>query len=288
MKEKINVALDKMYEKPLIGIPVSIFVFYIIWYFAGKIGTTDVESYFAHLICGIIITLLFVWLRGDRIYSCGLKKRGIKAFSCTLPIIAIFVVVMITKFATSSDITMELVLKTLVVAAEAGICEEAMVRFIPLGNTLWRKDNFKSIIGLSIYSSVIFGLMHIGNVAITNDFATTGMQAFVDIFAGLFLVAVYLRTGSIIPGMVCHFLWDFMLILSPKNLVNGDVQVYEDVSETLSRVANEGGISLEEATSLMKVIQPIFISFVAIFWLILTCILLRKSKRAEIVENFTK
>lgn len=288
MKEKINASLDKMYEKPLIGIPVSILVFYVIWYFAGKIGTTVLANYISHFICGIIITLLFVWLRGDRIYSCGLKKRGIKAFTCTLPIIVISAVVLISKFRSMPGISAELVWKVAVVAVEAGIIEELMVRFIPLGNTLWRKNNIKSIIGLSIYSSVIFGLMHLGNVVLTNDFAGTGMQSIVDIFAGLFLVAVYLRTGSIIPGMLCHFLWDYILILNPDNLVNGDIKVYSDITSTLSQASEKMGKSTEEVAAFMNVARPAMICAIALFWLVLTCILLRKSKRAEIVENFTK
>lgn len=288
MKEKINNKIDKLFDMPFLAIPVSIFAFYIPWYLVGSLGTTTVSKYVLRLITGVVLTCLVYWLRGDRMYSCGIKKRGIKGFKTIIPIAVLFVVVMLFKIIKFSGISIGDFLSTLVLATEAGFCEEMMVRGIPLGNTLWRRDSIKSIIGLSVYSSIIFGLLHLGNVALTGDIALTGIQAYVDIFAGLFFVAVYLRSGSIIPGIVVHALWDFMLMYNPSGDAVGGISLAPDKAEAIASITLNSGLSEDVAQVVFVVVTALFATVVAVMWLTITLILIRKSKRDEIMENFTR
>jgi len=288
MKAKVNSLLDKIFEKPIIGIPFAIAVFYIIWFFVGKIGTTIITKNIIRIIAGIIMSAFFIWFRGDGIYSCGIKKRGIKGCLFVLPVVILFCLGIIIRIVTTPDVSPKLFLYAGIMAVEAGFCEEMMVRFFPLGNTLWRQKSIKGIIQVSIYSSVIFGLLHIGNVAITKDFASSGMQALADVCAGLFLVAVYLRTGSIIPGIICHSLWDFLLMFDPKNLVGDDFAVYGNVSDTVGTIVQESGLTEQTVHTLLLVAQGVAMVVIGSFWIVLTCIMLRKSKRNEIMENFER
>ena len=288
MKDKINSTIDKLFEKPLIAIPVSIFAYYIPWFLFGKLGSTTVASYTIRIIVGLMLTIFVYWLRKDHMYSCGIKKHGIKAFTPIIPIVVIFVLTMIFRIANTPDISALLFIYTGIMAIEAGFCEEFMVRGIPLGNTLWRHNNLKQIIWISIYSSVIFGLLHLGNVVRTGSLAHSGMQAFVDIFAGLFFVAVYLRSGSIIPGIVAHALWDYLLMFDPKNMVNGDFQPISKITNTLPTLPSTIPITEDQLRTIIAVTTVLLILIVATAWILLTLFILRKSKRNDIVANFTK
>jgi len=61
-----------------------------------------------------------------------------------------------------------------------------------------------------IFSSALFGLSHITNLFIGASFGITMLQIFSAAAAGVFMGAVYLRTGSFLPGMLVHFLHDLL------------------------------------------------------------------------------
>lgn len=288
MKEKVNSVLDKLFEKPLIAVPVSIFAYYIVWKLIGELGSTTVSSYAIRLVFGAVVAVFVFWLRKDHMYSCGIKKRGIKAFTVIIPVAVICVAAVINTTLKNPDMPKIVYLYAALFAMEAGVCEEMMVRGIPLGNTLWKNNNIKDIFKLCVYTSVIFGLLHLGNFFRTGDIFITGTQACVDIFAGLFFAAVYIRTGSIIPGMVGHALWDYFLMCSPDNLVDGDFSPIHQMGDVVGKIGQN--LELNAETILAVRIMSFLITVLAVgaFWMILTRILVRKSKRDEIVDNFTK
>ncbi|QPM92214.1 CPBP family intramembrane glutamic endopeptidase [Pseudooceanicola algae] len=62
-------------------------------------------------------------------------------------------------------------------------------------------------------SSVIFGLAHVSNIAITGSLAVAGAQALAATCSALVFMALLLRTGSLWPCILFHAAWDFSLIL---------------------------------------------------------------------------
>lgn len=75
------------------------------------------------------------------------------------------------------------------------------------------RDQFR-IWGAIIFSTVIFGSIHILNGFGTGDFLGAGVQATAATLSGFLYIAILIRTGSLIPGMIVHFLWDLGIFIT--------------------------------------------------------------------------
>lgn len=64
-------------------------------------------------------------------------------------------------------------------------------------------------IGAIALTSIIFGAVHVLNGITTGDWVAAAMQATAATMSGLLFIAILIRTGSIIPAMIIHWLWDF-------------------------------------------------------------------------------
>lgn len=64
-------------------------------------------------------------------------------------------------------------------------------------------------IGAIVLTSIIFGAVHVFNGITTGDWAAAAVQATAAAMSGLLFIAILIRTGSIIPAMIIHWLWDF-------------------------------------------------------------------------------
>ncbi|MCK0154820.1 CPBP family intramembrane metalloprotease [Alcanivorax sp. S6407] len=90
-----------------------------------------------------------------------------------------------------------------------GISEEVMFRGV-----LFRAfDKAMAIWPAILITSVLFGAVHILNVFITGELVPALMQAVAATMSGIVFMAILLRTGSICPAIVYHFLWDCLLFL---------------------------------------------------------------------------
>ncbi len=63
--------------------------------------------------------------------------------------------------------------------------------------------------GAIAITSVIFGAVHVLNGITTGDWTAASVQAVAAAMSGLLFIAILIRTGSIIPAMIVHWLWDF-------------------------------------------------------------------------------
>lgn len=63
--------------------------------------------------------------------------------------------------------------------------------------------------GAIALTSIIFGAVHVLNGFTTGDWASATVQAVGAAMSGLLFIAILIRTGSIIPAMIVHWLWDF-------------------------------------------------------------------------------
>lgn len=59
----------------------------------------------------------------------------------------------------------------------------------------------------------LFGIAHVLNALITGEFAAAGVQAFNAMLSGAAFLALRIRTHSIIPVMVVHWLWDLAVFV---------------------------------------------------------------------------
>lgn len=86
-----------------------------------------------------------------------------------------------------------------------GISEELAFRGILFSGA---RSAFRPI-GAIAFTSIIFGAVHVLNGITTGDWVAAAMQATAAAMSGLLFIAILIRTGSIIPAMIIHWLWDF-------------------------------------------------------------------------------
>ncbi len=147
-----------------------------------------------------------------------------------------------------------------------GLAEELVCRGI-VGQTLLERfgTDRANIWKALIISSVIFGVVHGQNIISGSDAMATAIQVFQTIFAGLFLGAVYFRTGNIWVVALLHGLNDVMA----------------STSSWLFQSAAESGVGAVAAASL----SPTMLTLPLIY-LCLTLFLMRKSKLGDVQKNW--
>ncbi|MBS9784115.1 CPBP family intramembrane metalloprotease [Candidatus Gracilibacteria bacterium] len=98
-----------------------------------------------------------------------------------------------------------------------GFSEELVYRGVVFSTFL--KDNKVKAI---LVSAVIFSLLHAVNILAGTDIIVIGAQLFMTFIAGLFFAFVRLKIENIIPIMLYHWAWDFVLI-GGEVLKDGDI-----------------------------------------------------------------
>lgn len=91
-----------------------------------------------------------------------------------------------------------------------GASEEIMFRGV-----LFRAfDKAMSIWPAIILTSVLFGAVHALNAFITGELGQALIQSLAAGMSGLVFMAILIRTGSIWPAIIYHFLWDWLIFLA--------------------------------------------------------------------------
>lgn len=104
--------------------------------------------------------------------------------------------------------------QTLLTAFEAAVAEESLFRFAILGILLYAWRHYQSRLPLALVtSSVLFGLMHLVNVA-EQSWNVTVFQAVAAGGLGLFFAVVYVYTGQLWLTMVMHGLFDLLSFMA--------------------------------------------------------------------------
>ena len=152
-------------------------------------------------------------------------------------------------------------LSSFLAAIMAGAGEEVAFREVGISYLArqWKDEN--KIILMAIIPAAAFALTHVTNI-VSMSFPDVLKQALLTFFMGVFLGAVYIRTGNIWPIILGHSLHDIMAF---------------SASEKLSML----GLNLPDwSVTLLTVIEAGL--------LISGLYMLRKSKRAEIIALWDK
>jgi len=96
----------------------------------------------------------------------------------------------------------------------AAFSEEMMFRGV-LFTALRTRLNIGPAVGIS---SVLFGCAHLLNVTMLGNPELAAAQAVAAAMSGVVFVAIRLRTGSLIPAIAYHALWDFTSLMAVARL----------------------------------------------------------------------
>ena len=103
----------------------------------------------------------------------------------------------------------------------AGFVEETWFRglAVPIGMGYLPRD--KRIFLTVVITSVFFGVLHLGNVFNGAELVVGIVQAVATTFAGIFFIAVFLRSGSILVPIFMHGFYDWVCFVTDPTLVGG-------------------------------------------------------------------
>jgi len=90
-----------------------------------------------------------------------------------------------------------------------GVSEEVMFRGVLFRALLENMRIWPAI----ILTSLLFGAVHTLNGFNTGDWGAALLQSMAAAMSGMLFVAIVIRTGSIWPAIIFHWLWDGMLFM---------------------------------------------------------------------------
>lgn len=183
-----NQSLDEMVSRtisiPLVLAPILLLVVVSVTGWRREVGLKPIES---------ARSLLILWL--------------------PLLFVLVFVVGALAGGLSFTQATAFVLINTILV----GFSEELMFRGVLFYGALTQFRVWTAI----IITSLLFGAVHITNGFITGDFTAAMIQAIAAAMAGIWFMAIRVRTKSIIPGMIMHALWDCAIFLS-TSAIKGD------------------------------------------------------------------
>ena len=112
-------------------------------------------------------------------------------------------------------------LANLCLALMAGFGEETAFRGLPLSYLMRQWKDERKIPFALLLTSVLFSLVHLGNIFGGANLTITVLQLISSLCAGLFFGAVYLRSGSLWPTIVLHTLHDIVAFLDISTVSEG-------------------------------------------------------------------
>ena len=220
----------------------------------------------ALIVSALSIVLLLIYNKWfspefDGVFKAHVTVKEILMVSSAM---AILIIGCIIINAVYTGIVFKPSLSFVCLALMAGISEETIFRamLIPIGMRYLKAKNraWTAV----IISSVIFGPLHLTNIIAGADPVMTLIQAFMATCGGFVLAGIYLRTGSVIPGMIAHAVYDFINFVTDPT-INEEGVVVSD--------GGNGGIS-----------YYVLILVISVALLVAGCYLIRKTKQ-ETIEN---
>ena len=109
-------------------------------------------------------------------------------------------------------------LTTLHTSLMAGVTEEIIFRAVPVSYGMRQIKESKKIPMVLVTSTLIFALFHATNIFAGANAQATLIQVFSTFGAGAVMCALFLRSGSILPSMMLHFLYDVYALMNADSV----------------------------------------------------------------------
>ena len=161
---------------------------------------------------GVIVnTLLSIFLIGLIIYLDRVKYYGLvlvkdsKKFLYFIPLLLIISVNLWSEININNSLSE--IICHIISMINIGFIEEIIFRGFLF--RMMEKDDLKSAI---IVSSITFGIGHIINLFTGGEFLSTLMQVFYCISIGYLFVLIFHKSGSLIPCIMCHSIFNALSI----------------------------------------------------------------------------
>lgn len=203
MKKTVRLVLETI---------AAFFVIFVFYFVQGAIVVTQgfdganakwIQSVF--IWASVIVALAFFLIKDKSLKNLGFRKvdgKGFCAVLFCLPVLLVALSGLVYGIELSGN---GIVLANLVLTIGIGFSEEIYFRGIILHNWLNNRGKTPAI----IISAALFGLTHLMNILGGAGLAVTIMQIFFALFYGIIMAIILIRTNSIWPCIILHFMHDF-------------------------------------------------------------------------------
>ena len=217
------------------------------------------ESYPQSLgpVLGALVFLLVMrlWYRPDYkgVFRSALSLK--KTLLYTLPLVVYSAAVLVYQFI-RYDFYWDFSLAKLVEGMAAGFGEEAMLRvaLVPIAMGFFKSE--KRVWLVPVLTGLVFGFSHLGNIAGGASVANGIIQAVVTTLSGVYFGALLVATGSTVPGIVMHSLYDTICFAGDPSLTEGIMTGTLPASEIVFNLVTTAALMLAGLLILKKVGTP--------------------------------
>ena len=200
--------------------------------------TRDLTVRIGVALAAVLAAWLFkLWFRSD--FNGCLQKYGLKeGLLMLLPFLAIHYAGSIVSWITLGTGS---ALIALLRAAAPGFGEEIMFRGLGVANYMRKIRSEGQIKVIFWLSSIVFGLIHLGNIFAGGDPKSVVVQAVYAIGVGMLFGAVYLRTGNLWPTILGHWSVDFFELTRVDLAGSGGVMTGMGIGDWITIAAGAFG-----------------------------------------------
>lgn len=171
----------------------------------------------ASLVC---LLILRQWFRKDGFQGCfnrpGFRNREVWMF--VLGGLLLDVVDTTAHAVSTGTVLMMPSIATVLISLQAGVNEETIYRAVPVSIMMKNNPSRKRMWAAALITAAVFGLVHMGNVGAGAALTGAIVQSVNALCMGLFLAAIYLRSGNILLTMVFHTLHDVIALTDPAQV----------------------------------------------------------------------
>lgn len=266
-------ALRKIADQHAVLFWILCVLFYIIGYKVFSVAVLGKTPYsydiaFFKLALALLAIIMMKSMYGEGFSFHLHTKKMLKGVLLLWPAILFFANNILKTTIYPDQIVAETLLMVIVSNMITGFYEEIIVRGMLLGHMMkhWKNDK-KKILRSAVATSLLFGIVHLGNLVYGNT-AETIFQVFYATIIGLIFAASYLRTKNLWACILIHGL--------------------TDVTSALYRIHYLPGEEITDITGGFRFMQEgpglLFLPVTILIALIVALYELRKKKRAEISE----
>lgn len=228
--EKSNKRPMKVFDRPILSYFILVICTLIVFSLFNAVQTVlglsgSAADLFnlAYLIPALLISYLLVvkvFFRGTLkgIFAIDGTVDGLKMF---IPVAIIDVAAFVLDLILGTNNALNDVLHIVAISCTAGVMEEAVFRVYVLPNFMRVKRDYKGMIFSVLFTAVIFGCTHLFNLSDGGNFGRVISQCVTASISGCLYAAVYLSTGTIVPGIIAHILHDVINLLFANVTANG-------------------------------------------------------------------
>lgn len=165
----------------------------------------------------IIYILLYIKKEElNKLQTGKLNKNVFKLIPLILVCCSNFIVVLIQQATLKVDVDVFKIISGFLLAIGVSIIEELLFRSQVLEEFLKSKNKFQSI----LYTSIIFGMVHLLNISSLSSIPTVLVQVCYTFFLGVLVGFIYLSSKNIVLPIIYHLLFNFLNDILVAELFN--------------------------------------------------------------------